>query len=106
MFKVHIRGLGLWCLMPLLTKMLVVPSKPQYPDKSNVLPQFADIIHHMMLYRVHLAMSGIRSHKRSKGNDSRRGKKKYYINTWACWSKTLCRVMLVFLAIGAAMNRS
>ena len=66
MFKVHIRGLGLWCLMPLLTNMLVVPSKPQYPDKSNVLPQFADIIDQMMLYRVHLAMRGIQIHKGCK----------------------------------------
>jgi hypothetical protein len=63
------RGLGLWRLMPLSRIFQLYRSgqlywcwKPENPEKTTDLPLVTDDLSHIMLYRIHLVMSVIRTH--------------------------------------------
>ena len=53
----RVRGLGLWCWMPLSTYhggQFYFLGKPEYPEKTTDLSQVTDKLYHIMLYHTQI----------------------------------------------------
>jgi len=93
--------LGLWWITPLSTIFLLYSEvefywwmRPEYSEKITDLPQVIDKFYHTMLYRVHLCMSGIRTHNLSVIGPDCTGSCKFNYHTITTTTVPFCFIWL------------